>query len=48
MSVLCLLSPEMFVAHEESSHSLDDLFAFGKGKVEESGRVGEDGMDGCA
>lgn len=45
MSALCLSSPEAFVAHKESSRSLDALFAFGKGDVEELGRVGMDGMD---
>lgn len=45
MSALSLSSPEVFVAHEESSRSLDDLFAFGKGNVKKSNRVGEDGVD---
>ena len=45
MSVLCLSSPETFVAHEKSTRSLDDLFAFGEGNVEEASRVGEDGLD---
>ena len=43
--VLCLSSPETFVAHEETSRSFDDLFALVEGDVEESGRVGEDGVD---
>ena len=43
--VLCLLSPETFVAHEETSRSFADLFALGERDVKESGRVGEDGVD---
>ena len=43
--VLCLSSPETFVVHEETSRSFADLFALGERDVEESGRVGEDGVD---
>ena len=45
MPVLCLSSPETFVAHEKSSCSLDDLLVLRERDVEESGRVGEDGVD---